>query len=122
MDAGAEGTRRARRGAAAARSQRVLLLRKARRGRALDLSELIEGQLLHCREHGVEGDTGERLLLEQGGRGLLDRRPVAIEDRGGPGLGVADEALDLAVDQVQRLRADRAEVLERGAEEHLSAS
>ena len=40
---------------------------------------------------------------------------------GGARLGVAHEPLDLVVDQVERLRADRAEVLQRGAEEHLAA-
>ena len=61
-------------------------------------------------------------MLEQRLGGLVDGAPVArcrivsrLLDR------LADDPLDLAVDQLERRRADRAELLQRGAEEDLAA-
>jgi hypothetical protein len=55
-------------------------------------------------------------VLDQRAGRLLEGVPVAPQHEVGAHLGYLDEPLGLVVDQVERVRADRAEVLERGPE------
>src|SRR5262249_33447678 len=81
----------------------------------------VEADVEDRREHRVERDARQRLVLQQRPRRLLDRAPVALQHLRRAPLGLLDDPLGLLVDDVERVRADRAELLQRRAEEDLAA-
>jgi hypothetical protein len=77
--------------------------------------------VLDGREDRVEGDAGQGLVLEQRFGGLVHRVPVGAQHVECPRLRLLDDPLRLLIDDVEGVGADGAEVLQRGAEEHLAA-